>query len=1071
MNHATVHFKNRFFVNASLQYGMKLQLVLIIVIFNSWLFGQVAPYPDLTYDEFLCTGEKLKKQMICLNNRIPDETWGNLFPGTPYSPCSYASPSLPLYNDVQDFPTPLPSGWNCGGVCCGTNTYMVYPDAEENRSSYYTLDLRCINNPLDVSITKLDEMCWSIIYLDTGTFLFSLDIEVRYGREIDGYYCEDTNYYNTCGEDRSWKQFTVTMGNQYPCNKYENTTCNLVQNGGFESKANCPTYDESQLENWNRSYNFGQLLNWTELVNGQEPYFFSTCNDYFGTNGSLSSLFQSYPAQPLPSGDNYVGLYFSYFKMGQPLDLCENQKYRFDFMGVKFRGNYTAGALVVNLGGINTPSFPTGNTETPLTTVAIDNNSFAWNSYSKIFTCPANFNGVVLNGNKVMIDDIAIVPIDTVILDIQLLSNSCDSGEMTLTIPGCYGPYDVDLVVEGDTINLTQIQDGHVVTIPIVIANTTVEVLSITNSMGCITVLNETDNFVVNNVEDASFTSNDFCEGQTNTITFLGDTGVFSLVNNTTAATINPSTGIISGAIAPNTYIIRHDVCLDFAFDTIQVIKNDASFTSTNICVGGVNTVNITGTTGGVFSILPPANGATINASTGELSNVSVGNNYTVQYKVGTLCPDSSTQIVQAVDIENPSFTTSDFCVNAANVISISGVPGGTFSFSPTPSDTATINSTTGVISGASVGASYTIKYVTPGTCKDSITRTVNVLGLPTATISGAGGDLCVNDSLPLTINLTGIPPWNVNYTDGSNVFSVSGITSSPITVYAKTSGDYQVVFVKDLQCSNIGDTTSSVTITGDSITFWSDFTEGCKPQEIKLWSNVSGLAGDCFWDFGDGDTQNLCDTVYHTYQNAGTYSVKLTVSSVGCNADTIMDNLITIHENPIASYYYNPSAPSIVYNRIKLTNTSIDNITNQWFLDSAIVSSIAEPEITLPSEIGSNLLCLVVENIYGCYDTSCVEVFVSDESLVYVPNAFVPDNNGLNDVFKPIISNVVEYDFKIFNRWGQVVFNTKEINKGWDGTFLGAKCPIGVYNYKIVYKYKGDIHDRYYRGYVNLLR
>lgn len=1053
---------------------MKLQLVLILIIFNSWLLGQVVP---ISYDQFLCNDDLYKTQMICLNERMSEAAFqenplaANSPLGLAYGEnnCIYSDP-LPSYDNTTNIYSG--GGGTFGGnpcntgVCCG-NPGDPYDDNFHNRESYYYHTLECANKPNMVAITKVDDFCWSVVYLDTGVFLFNINSIIRPGRDINSGgspgYCGDTTWFYPCGQTRVWKQISTIISATYSCNRYENPDCNLVSNGGFEEKAGCPSATGND---------FFLLNSWEKTGNVS---FFSLCGANVGTRpyyrapNQYGSMYNDagYPPQPLPSKEGII-----YFKTGTPgvqqfVDLCENQKYEFSFYSV--RGN-VGGMSNVELLGINSATLPaTGGTT--IATVAPNNSYYFWNQYSTIFTCPANFNMAAIRATLGYMDNISIIPIDTVILDIQLLSNSCDSGEMTLTIPGCYGPYDVDLVVEGDTINLTQIQDGHVVTIPIVSANTTVEVLSITNSMGCITVLNETDNFVVNNVEDASFTSNDFCEGQSNTITFLGDTGVFSLVNNTTAATINPSTGIISGAIAPNTYIIRHDVCLDFALDTIQVIKNDASFTSTNICVGGVNTVNITGTTGGVFSILPPVNGATINSSTGELSNVSVGDNYTVQYKVGTICPDSSTQIVQAVDIENPSFTTSDFCVNAANVISISGVPGGTFSFSPTPSDTATINSTTGVISGASVGASYTIKYVTPGTCKDSTARTVNVLGLPTATISGAGGDLCVNDSLPLTINLTGIPPWNVNYTDGSNVFSVSGITSSPITVYAKTSGDYQVVFVKDLQCSNIGDTTSSVTITGDSITFWSNFTEGCEPQEIKLWSNVSGLAGDCFWDFGDGGTQNLCDTVYHTYQNAGTYSVKLTVSSVGCNADTIMDNLITIHENPVASYYYNPSAPSIVYNRIKLTNTSIDNITNQWFLDSAIVSSIAEPEITLPSEIGSNLLCLVVENIYGCYDTSCVEVFVSDESLVYVPNAFVPDNNGLNDVFKPIISNVVEYDFKIFNRWGQVVFNTKEINKGWDGTFLGAKCPIGVYNYRIVYKYKGDIHDRYYRGHVNLLR
>jgi hypothetical protein len=336
---------------------------------------------------------------------------------------------------------------------------------------------------------------------------------------------------------------------------------------------------------------------------------------------------------------------------------------------------------------------------------------------------------------------------------------------MILNIPGCYGPYNLKVVVNTDTLFFSQIQDGHTIKIPLA-KNNIVKVLSIINSLGCATFLNTSDRLVVNNARDASFTSTNFCEGQTNVITFLADTGLFALVNNSTSASINPTTGIITGANGNQTFIISHAVCLDIVYDTIQSFKNSALFTSSDIFVGGTNTVNVSGTTGGTFSLIPPTNGANINANTGIVSGGTLGNSYTIKYKVGSPCPDSLTQTIQVVAIENPTFSSNNFCINSNNITSITGSQGGVFSFTPTPSDGATLNINTGIISNAVAGNSYTVKYVTAGTFKDSSTQTITALDIPATNITSNGGDLCSNDSIPITVNLTGTAPWNITYTD-----------------------------------------------------------------------------------------------------------------------------------------------------------------------------------------------------------------------------------------------------------------------------------------------------------------
>jgi gliding motility-associated-like protein len=440
---------------------------------------------------------------------------------------------------------------------------------------------------------------------------------------------------------------------------------------------------------------------------------------------------------------------------------------------------------------------------------------------------------------------------------------------------------------------------------------------------------------------------------------------------------------------------------------------------------------------------------------------------------VGNICVDSLTQTIQAIAIGNPSFTLANLCVNSTDPINITGTLGGTFSFSPTPTDGAIINATTGVISNAIVNNTYTVKYITPGVCKDSSTQNTTILDVPTSNIVGSGAnDLCLNDSIPLTINLTGSSPWNVTYTIDGIPYTINNVTTSPVTVYAKTAGTYLVSSLSDNQCSISNSDTTSVVITSDSILFWADVTDGCAPQEVKFWSNVNGLNGDCLWDFGDGTPElNTCDTVYHTYQSDKSFTVKLTVNSSGCDGAKTSNNFIDIKPNPKSAFYYSPQKASILSNTLSLTNTSVDNINNEWYLNNSIASNLPEPRITLPPIIGNNEICLIVENVFNCFDTTCASIYVADESLFYIPNAFVPNNDGLNDIFKPVVSNTSSYNIKIFNRWGKLIFETIDTNEGWDGKYKGAPSEVGLYVYRISYRFKGDYDDQFIQGHFSLLR
>jgi gliding motility-associated-like protein len=96
--------------------------------------------------------------------------------------------------------------------------------------------------------------------------------------------------------------------------------------------------------------------------------------------------------------------------------------------------------------------------------------------------------------------------------------------------------------------------------------------------------------------------------------------------------------------------------------------------------------------------------------------------------------------------------------------------------------------------------------------------------------------------------------------------------------------------------------------------------------------------------------------------------------------------------------------------------------------------------------------------------------VNINYNAVVYVPNTFIPDNNGKNDVFQVYGGNIKEMECLIFNRWGELITTLSSTTDFWDGTYKGLPCPDGTYTWKLIYK--DFLNDKYQlNGHVNLLR
>lgn len=197
---------------------------------------------------------------------------------------------------------------------------------------------------------------------------------------------------------------------------------------------------------------------------------------------------------------------------------------------------------------------------------------------------------------------------------------------------------------------------------------------------------------------------------------------------------------------------ITNGGCTDVQFSNVTVdALDDASFSFFDFCDGSANSAVSIATSGGVFSFNPaPGDGATINTTTGEISNETLGTTYSVQYSVTANCPNTNIESVTVNAIDDASFTTSDFCAGSTNAVTGIGTTGGIFTYDG--SDASSINSSTGVISNGVVGTSYDIVYSTPvGICQTiSAPQTVTVNVMPTVD-AGLAQTLCSADGVTLT--------------------------------------------------------------------------------------------------------------------------------------------------------------------------------------------------------------------------------------------------------------------------------------------------------------------------------
>jgi len=231
------------------------------------------------------------------------------------------------------------------------------------------------------------------------------------------------------------------------------------------------------------------------------------------------------------------------------------------------------------------------------------------------------------------------------------------------------------------------------------------------------------------------------------------------------------------------------------------------------------------------------------------------------------------------------------------------------------------------------------------------------------------------------------------------------------------------------------------------------DVAAGCTPlpTTIQNRSRPVDTTYQLYWEFGDENTATGL-ALSHTYRRSGNYNVYLSITSpLGCFVDTVFEDLIFADLPPRANFSWTPSTDPEQFAQLQFLDASERALAWNWIFDTLSVPDIRrEPSYIFP-DTGYHDVVLMVEDQYGCFDTLTQRVDVVPPQTYFLPNAFTPNGDGLNDEFIGVglMDYLLDFRMEIFDRWGGLVFSSQDARRGWDG----GNAPAGVYVYRASYR------------------
>ncbi|HXC05270.1 MAG TPA: PKD domain-containing protein, partial [Bacteroidia bacterium] len=447
---------------------------------------------------------------------------------------------------------------------------------------------------------------------------------------------------------------------------------------------------------------------------------------------------------------------------------------------------------------------------------------------------------------------------------------------------------------------------------------------------------------------------------------------------------------------------------------------------------------------------------------------------YTCSVKDSAGCTAGTTiTLLQPAPVVVTPMGAVTMCIGQCMALTASGAGGA-----PGYTYTWTLNGT-GVTSPVCpvITSIYTVIATDANGCA-SLPATVQIMvNPPLEIVTAAGKSICPGASDTLQAVATGgsgvyayswIPAFGLSST------TVSNPVANPATTLTYT------VIVRD-NCNTPTDS-ALLTVTvypAPVVVFTASDTAGCAPLCITFSALSNPACAAATWNLGDGTTASTCTGIAHCYTLPGLYSISENITDIhGCKGNYSVTNYIDVWPLPEAAFTLSPQPTTILEPQISFTDqsTPAGTITGwAWtFGDFANGSSTkSNPQYTYP-DTGCFTAQLIVSNNFGCKDTAFNPVCIHPDFAFYVPNAFTPNGDGKNDVWSPegVGVDPLTYHMSMFDRWGNLIWETRTWGQGWDGRANGGNdiAQIDTYVWKCqVSDFLGNPHK--YTGHCNIIK
>jgi len=493
--------------------------------------------------------------------------------------------------------------------------------------------------------------------------------------------------------------------------------------------------------------------------------------------------------------------------------------------------------------------------------------------------------------------------------------------------------------------------------------------------------------------------------------------------------------------------------CIDTVSVTItqpDTIQLNAAITNVSCFGGNDGAISITATGGQ----LPYTYLWTGGITTSNATNLQVGS-YTVTLTDFNGCQlDSTFSISQPTEFKLNLSVSDTICIGDTIQLLASGSGGN-------PSYTFSWSGGLGLGASKRVSPPQNTTYLVTATdskgCIDLDSVTVSIRDLSNDDLNLiSGGDICEGEESTVLANHQGDFPTYTYLWKGLG----SGL--GPFTVRPQVSKFY-TFSVTDL-CGVVK--TDSILIQvnpNPKLNSTVRIESGCAPLTITVNDTLNIPNRDYTYEvsFGDGSSLKRTMPVTHTYANAGNYSVNVKIiNDKGCESVSSGGVQVNVHPNPIANFTASRFVTKLEFPKINFSNTSFGANSIRWTFFNSLFTSINDTMITY-QDTGRYVVKLIARNSFGCIDSISKEVIVEPTFDLKIPTGFTPNSNGSNggyydknqlnnDVFFVYAEYVKEFKMNIFNRWGELIFVSNDVNIGWDGYYHNRLLQQDVYVYMV---------------------